>query len=316
MSKKWHEASFEQENVRRARDVDHAQRESTKISNQQLAALLVDVFDAHMHSGPDTSINRYYDDWQNAREFMEWGMAGFAAKAHGGDTSRSAAIVQKLADEYAVTRGLKKIRIVGGVCLNYSVGGWNPEAVRAAARFGGKFVWTPTLDAAHDRKVAGREGGLEVMDAKGQLLPEVEAVLSVIAEHDLILSISHQSTEERFMLVQAANRLGIRRFIVDHPHQANTKMTLDQMEEFANAGAILGIYSHVDPKEAVAILDRIPHERLIFASDKGFILGPTPAEGIREFIGRLLIMGVSEATIRRMFVENPHNLVFGAKPNN
>jgi hypothetical protein len=244
---------------------------------------------------------------------MEWGMAGFAAKAHGGDTSRSVAIVQKFADDYAAAHELKKIRIVGGVCLNYAVGGWNPEAVKSAAAFGGKVVWTPTLDAAHDRKVAGREGGLEVLDARGQLLPEVDAVLGAIAERDLVLSISHQSTEERFSLVQAARKHGIRRLIVDHPHQANTKMTLEQMEEFAQAGANLGIYSHVDPKEAVAILERIPHERLVFGSDKGFILGPTPAEGLREFIGRLLIMGTSESTIRRVFVDNPHRIVFGDK---
>jgi hypothetical protein len=313
MAKKWHEASFDPENVRRAREVGHAHEASTKISNDHVAELLRDVFDVHTHSGPDTAITRFYDDWQNARQFMEWGMAGFAAKAHGGDTSRSAAIVQKFADDYAEAHGLKKIRILGGVCLNYAVGGWNPEAVKSAATFGGKFVWTPTLDAAHDRKVVGREGGLEVLDGNEHLLPEVEAVLRTIAERDLVLSISHQSTEERFVLVQEATKLGIARLIVDHPHQANTKMTLDQMEEFALAGANLGIYSHVDPKEAVAILERIPHERLLFGSDKGFILGPTPAEGLREFIARLLLMGVAQETIRRVFVENPHKLVFGDK---
>lgn len=313
MAKKWHEASFEPENVRRAREIGDLHERSTKITNNQIANLVRDVFDVHTHSGPDTCIYRFYDDWENARQFMEWGMAGFAVKAHAGDTSRSTAIVQRIADEYAETHGLTKIRVVGGVCLNYSVGGWNPEAVKTVAAFGGKVVWTPTLDASHDRKVAGREGGLEVIGGDGHLLPEVEAVLKAVAEHDLILSISHQSTEERFILVEAAKKIGVARLIIDHPHQANTRMTIDQMEEFAKAGANLGIYSHVDSRDVMTILERIPHERLVFGSDKGFVLGPPPAEGIREFIARLLVMGVPEATIRRVFVENPHKLVFGRK---
>jgi hypothetical protein len=313
MAEKWHEASLEPENVRRAHEIGELHERSRRLTNDQVGSLLRDVFDVHTHSGPDTSIQRFYDDWQNARQFMEWGMAGFAVKAHAGDTARSAAIVQKIADEYAEARGLKKIRVLGGVCLNYSVGGWNSEAVRTTAILGGKFVWTPTLDSSHDRRVAGREGGIPVTGSDGSLLPEVEEVLKAVAEHDLVLSISHQSTEERFMLVEAANKTGITRLIIDHPHQANTKMTLEQMEEFARAGANLGIYSHVDPREALTILERIPHERLLFGSDKGFIMGPPPAEGLREFIVRLLLMDVPEATIRRVFVENPHKLVFGTK---
>lgn len=43
----------------------------------------------------------------------------------------------------------------------------------------------------------------------------------------------------------------------------------------------------------------------------GSIWGPHPAEGMRIFIVRLLVMGVSEETIHRLFVQNPHKLVFG-----
>lgn len=149
------------------------------------------------------------------------------------------------------------------------------------------------------------------MDERGHLLPEVEAVLQTVAEHDLVLSISHQSTEERFVLVEAAKKAGVTRILIDHPQQANTRMTIDQMEEIARAGATLGIYyssaieqRSVDPKEVLTILDRVPHERIVCGSDKGSIWGPHPAEGMRIFIVKLLVMGVSESTIRRLFVEN------------
>lgn len=318
MAERREEASLESEKVRHARESGEALKRSAKITKGKVLELLSDVFDVHAHSGPDTTIGRFFDDWDNVKQFMEWGMAGFACKAHAGDTSRSAALIQGLADEYAKTHGLKKTRIVGGVCLNYSVGGWNHEAISTAAALGGRFVWTPTLDASHDRRVAGQDGGLKVTDAGGRLLPEVEAALQAVAKYDLVLSISHQSTEERFILVEAAKKAGIRRILIDHPQQANTRMTIDQMEEIARAGAVLGIYyssaveqRSVDPKEVLTILDRVPHERIVCGSDKGSIWGPHPAEGMRIFIVRLLVMGVPEQTIRKLFVENPHKLVFG-----
>lgn len=318
MAKKHEEASLDPEKVRHARESGEGLRRSAQITKAKVLELLSDAFDVHAHSGPDTSIGRFFDDWDNARQFMDWGMAGFASKAHAGDTSRSAVLVQRFADEYAEKNRLRKIRIAGGVCLNYSVGGWNPEAIRTAAAFGGKFVWTPTLDAWHDRRVAGHEGGLKVLGEGGQLLPEVEEVLSTIAEHDLVLSISHQSTEERFILVEAAKKAGIKRILIDHPQQANTRMTIDQMVEIAKLGAVLGIYyssaieqRSVDPKEVLTIFERVPHERIVCGSDKGSIWGTHPAEGMRIFIVRLLVMGVSETTIRRLFVENPHRFVFG-----
>jgi len=318
MVQKREEASLDPEKVRHARESSAGLRRSAQINKEKVLELLSGAFDVHAHSGPDTSIGRFFDDWDNALQFMQWGMAGFASKAHAGDTSRSTVLIQRLANEHAENYGLKKTRIVGGVCLNYSVGGWNPEAVRTAAAFGGKFVWTPTLDAAHDRAVAGHEGGLKVLGKGDDLLPEVKEVLNVIAEHDLVLSISHQSTEERFILVEAAKKVGIKRILIDHPQQANTRMTVDQMVEIANAGAVLGIYyssaieqRSVDPKEVLTILERVPHEKIVCGSDKGSIWGTHPAEGMRIFIVRLLVMGISEATIRRLFVDNPHKLVFG-----
>jgi hypothetical protein len=312
------EASLDPEKVRHARESGEGLRRTAQITKEKVLDLLSGAFDVHAHSGPDTSIGRFCDDWDNALQFMQWGMGGFASKAHAGDTSRSTVLIQRLANEYAENHGLKKTRIIGGVCLNYAVGGWNPEAVRTAAAFGGKFVWTPTLDAAHDRRVAGHEGGLNVLGKGNQLLPEVEDVLHAIAEHDLVLSISHQSTEERFILVEAARKIGIRRILIDHPQQANTRMTVDQMVEIAKAGAVLGIYyssaieqRSVDPKEVLTIFQRVPHERIVCGSDKGSIWGTHPAEGMRIFIVRLLVMGVPETTIRRLFVDNPHRFVFG-----
>ncbi len=90
-------------------------------------------------------------------------------------------------------------RIFGGITLNWAVSGINPEAVEPAIRFGVRIVWMPTLSASSDMKSLGRsyEKGVSVfadgIDRQGEMLPEVEQVLNLIAEKDMILATGHLS---------------------------------------------------------------------------------------------------------------------------
>lgn len=77
MSEKWQEASFEPENARRAREVGELHIRSTRITNSQIADLLRDVFDVHTHSGPGTSIYRFYDDWEKPVSSWSGAWRGF-----------------------------------------------------------------------------------------------------------------------------------------------------------------------------------------------------------------------------------------------
>ncbi len=311
-----YEASLEKEKMKFAKEGYEGLRRTAELDVAAIKKLLEGAFDVHAHSGPDTYIGRFYDDIDNAYEYCKWGLAGLALKCHGFPTARSARLVQRIVDEYAEKNGKKTIKVMGGVVLNEPVGGLNPEAVRTTFKFGSRFVWTPTLDASHHRKVAGKEGGIDVLDAKDKVLPPLKEIFDIIAENDMILSISHQSTHERFVMIEEAKKSGVKRILIDHPQQANTRMTIDQMLEVQQMGAYLGIYystmeqRSVDPNEVFEIIKRANHDRIVMGSDKGSIWGTHPFEGIRIFMVKLLNKGVPYETVRKFFVENPNKFVF------
>jgi hypothetical protein len=210
--------------------------------------------------------------------------------------------------------------VIGGVALNHAVGGLNPQAVKTCAGYGGRCVWLPVGDSSHHRRVMGQPGGIDVLDASGQVLKEVLEILEIIAERDMVLVLSHQSTRERWRVLQEAKRLGVKRILVDHPQWPLNKMTNAQMREFAAAGAYLGLYwmaavpnpfnPWVDAQEVLGVITEVGTDHLVGGTDLMQVGNPDPVEGLRQFMERLLLMGVSHEAVRAIFVHNPAALLF------
>ena len=139
-------------------------------------------------------------------------------------SARSAYFVQKAVDLWAEQHNKTKIEVRGGVMLNDAVGGLNPEAVLTSYRIGGKHVWLPNKDASFHHKLYGVPGGIEVLDENDQVMPALREILGLIAEGDMILSLSHQSVKERFIIIDEARRAGVKRMEVGHPIAAMAKM--------------------------------------------------------------------------------------------
>jgi len=70
------------------------------------------------------------------------------------------------------------------------VGGLNPEAVFNQYRIGGKHVWLPNKDSSFHHKLYGIPGGSKFLDEKDHVVPPLREILSLIAEGDMILSLS------------------------------------------------------------------------------------------------------------------------------
>src|ERR1044072_3485464 len=101
------------------------------------AQSLPGVIDIHVHSDPD-SVPRSIDAVDLARMAKERGMRGLVLKSHWEPTATMA---------YLVRKAVPGIEIFGGIDLNRSVGGVNPEAVERMAAIKGQWgrgVWTPT----------------------------------------------------------------------------------------------------------------------------------------------------------------------------
>lgn len=292
-----------------------------KITEALVDDLMQGIFDLHCHPGPEAYAGRTYDEIDLAIKGCGEGMGGLVFKCHSAPSAARVPFTQRVVDQWAAEHGKPRIDILGGVVLNRPVGGINPVAVEASARFGGRFVWTPSLDSAHhQRAINSGKPGIEVVGEDGRLLPAMYEILEIVAKYDMVLSISHQSTQQRFLLVREARKLGVQRILIDHPMLSITKLTPEQMLEMAGLGAMMGFYYQaavpniynfsVKPKDMLEVIRVVGAGNLAAGSDLGQIGNPNPVEGMRLFIKVLLFFGVAAADIRKMFVDNPRNLIY------
>jgi Family of unknown function (DUF6282) len=209
------------------------------------------AFDTHVHINPDV-IPRRISDLELAQRFFELGMAGFVLKSHYTSTAERAKTVTA-----AVTGG---VVAVGALVLNHGVGGMNPIAVEIAAREGARVVWMPTVDAANEARELEalqnsklplwavfqaelRQQGYGVKPvavvADGQVLPETEQVLRVIANHNLVLATGHLGRDEIFTVVDAALGLGVKNIVITHPDYPTQDLSHHDQAALAERGALL-----------------------------------------------------------------------------
>ncbi len=132
--------------------------------------LMQGSIEMHVHHGPDPRMERRYDALELALEAQKAGMRAIVLKSHEYPTAPLAYLVNQIARDIAV---------FGSLCLDYEVGGLNPAAVKLAAEMGAKVVWMPTFSAASWKKWLGEEGGLSILDEKGQVLPVVGEIIEI-----------------------------------------------------------------------------------------------------------------------------------------
>jgi len=278
--------------------------------------LMEGAIDFHVHSKPDAYMPTPYDDFEIAKDASRVGMKAIVFKCHSMSSARTTYFVQKMIDQWAAENGRKSVDIFGGVVLNYCVGGLNPEAVNVCHRVGGRFVWLPNLDASFHRKVMGMEGGIEVLDENNNIVPPLKEIFSMIAEVDMILAMGHQSTRERFILIDEAKKFGIKRIEVIHPNQVTCKMTVDQMKICADKGAYIGYYSsNFRPlqwswDEFMQLYKTVGPDRIIAATDTGIFMSPSPAEAMRLYITGMLVRDVPDKDVAKMVKTNPGALLY------
>jgi len=147
------------------------------------------VIDMHVHPDPDV-FGRSLTDNELATIARRKGMRGIVIKNHVVTTSDRAALVMQQ---------VPGIEVWGGIVLNKSVGGVNPAAVEWMHRMSGgrgKVVWLPTFDSnMHIKTLVDKNQSGIVVATNGQVTPELEQVLKIIAREDLILATGHISAD-------------------------------------------------------------------------------------------------------------------------
>ena len=279
------------------------------LSTVTALAQLDGVIDLHVHSAPDSG-PRSIDAIEIARIAKRHGMRALLFKNHYTSTAPLA---------YLVSQAVPGIESYGGIALNRSVGGINPAAVEHMAKTTGglgRVVWMPTFDSEHYHHTVTPNPGFVSVSRDGKLLPEVEEVLTLMADLDLALATGHSTPQESLLLIRAAKQAGIDRIIVTHPFLPEVSMSLDLQRQAAQLGAFLEYPIALAlpatdltiEQFAQAILDIGP-QHVILTSDLGQILNPIHTDGLVAFLAQLREEGFSEQQIDRMTKGNPATLL-------
>jgi hypothetical protein len=263
---------------------------------------LTGLIDAHVHAAPDV-VPRLLDDIELATQAAAAGMRGVLLKNHTSQTADRASIASRL---------VPGICIWGGLVLNRAVGGFNPAAVEAAAAYGAKEIWMPTIDSANHLRFHGEDRPGLALDEPGSA-QAIRDILAIIARHDLILGTGHLSVMEIVSLVTMARQAKVAKILITHPEAPMTNMPYAVQRDLAAAGcrfervwvfttpALGGVLS---PRDVIEGIHQVGVESTVLATDMGQIGNPTPVKGLQAFVDACLEAKFSESQVRRMGSEN------------
>ena len=279
------------------------------------------VIDMHVHSHPDV-FGRNLDDIEVAQLAKAKGMRGILLKNHISETASRAALVMKV---------VPGIEVFGGVVLNRAVGGINPDAVEWMHRvYGsrGKVVWLPTFESDKHVKTFGKptEKGI-VVAPNGQVTPEMEAILKIIARENLLLATGHVHAEEVIAVVRRGRELGVKNMIVTHALTNVPGLTMAQAKQVADMGAVVEIcylqflagpnaplpflthWNQVNAKNVAQAIKEIGAKSLVVSTDLGQSGNMTHPDGVEAAIAAMKREGISDADIDLMMRKNPARLL-------
>lgn len=278
--------------------------------------ILKDTYDLHVHVAPDVVV-RKCDDRKLAVRMQDAGMRGGIIKCHFFETAARAALLR---------REFPELEVYGGIALNRSVGGINPDAVEKMAKMGGTIVWFPTMDARafqtyKHRGDASFDGSnlLVASDGAGELLSETKEVLSLASQYDLIVATGHLSPEEGMLVVREGKKRGVRRMILTHVEHPAIAFSDGECREAASLGAYIehsynnAWFGRCSIEEIARQIRAVGCEHVILSSDFGQPEAPYFDDGMEECAGKLEELEFTESELKTMMSKNPAALLAGLR---
>jgi hypothetical protein len=282
--------------------------------------------DYHIHGGPDI-FPRLLNDIEIAQRAKGAGMRAVLLKSHSECTAARASLASYATD----------FSVYGGIALNHSVGGLNPEAVRVAVKMGAKQVWMPTIHAEHYLKAmdnvpmfakqlkGSNISGISLLDGGRALNDATKRIIDIVAEADIALATGHISIDEAMVLIEAAHAAGVKKIVVTHPTSPMEHYSIQDMKDALSRGA--SMLEHVvndtthqmkNPIPSAVISDAIKAtgaENTIMSTDCGQVINPEPVVSMENFICLMLEDGIPESDIHTMTRDNPAKML-GIEPEN
>jgi hypothetical protein len=275
----------------------------------------------HVHPAPDV-FGRALTDVEMVTVARRKGMRGLVLKNHVVTTADRAALAMD---------AVPGIEVWGGIVLNNAVGGINPAAVEWMHRMSGnrgKVVWLPTFDSdKHVKTLVDKNKSGIVVAPNGQVTPQMDEVLKIIARENLVLATGHVHAEEVVAVTRRARELGVKNILVTHGLTNIPGLSMAQAKEVAALGGMIEIcylqfltgpdaqyawmkhWNQVATAQVVEALKEVGADSLVISTDLGQQGMMTPPDGIENAIGALRAAGVSQADLDKMMKRNPARLL-------
>ena len=222
------------------------------------------------------------------------------------------------------------IEVLGGIVLNNAVGGINPNAVEWMHRFygsRGKVVWLPTFESDKHVKTFSKPDAKGIVVApNGQVIPEMEAILKIIARENLVLATGHVHPEEIIAVVRRGRELGVKNMLVTHGLTNVPGLTMAQAKQVTDMGALIEIcflqfqagpnaplaflthWTQINAKHVAQAVKELGAGSLVVSSDLGQSANITHPDGIEVAVGTMKREGVSDAD-ELLLRKNPARLL-------
>ena len=204
------------------------------------------------------------------------------------------------------------VPLFGSLVLNESIGGFNLKALQHALELGARLIVMPTIDAWNYRHRMGLSGGLSIYTTKGELLGEVDTMISYIKEHNAILATGYLSFGEVEALVREANAIGLKSIIVSDVVSDVNLMTIKQQRRLIDLGAFLEYrISSLSSNERLRILRRAVKELDVdyIVVSSGIPLDKNYPAIWTTFIKKLSSIGLKNEIVEMLVFTNPSRLV-------
>jgi hypothetical protein len=281
------------------------------------------VIDMHLHASP-CLLERPFDEVEIARQARDVGYRGLVLKS----------IFVPNADRLQFVRqAVPGIELFGGLVLNHTVGGINPEAVAAAVGFGAKMVWLPTVHASNHVRFFGvshypwqkqkgyrRERDIKpisVIDEHGALVPEAIEILEIAKHANLVIGSGHVSAAEILAVLAYASRIGFDKVVATHVGWHATDWSDDELKRMRDLNCIFEFTinpsmpsrQQANPKTFAKRMLALGTDRCITGTDLGQIDTTHPIDGYRMWLRILRNNGFTDDDLDRVARRNPARLL-------
>lgn len=281
--------------------------------------LLTGAVDLYVHGSPDP-LPRNGDD---------------AAVAIGAQTARLRTAIHRHHFESTALRSQQAsaatgFDLRGAILLNEPAGGLDPSVVEQSLRDGAVWVGLPTLSARHCRpqlsalpeNVLALLGAntIRLLDADGRLLPQVNDIFALVAQHDAVLGLGYGDFDEIHAAAQASHKAGVKHRVLTYPRLSGlTDLQILTLLDIPNTWLELcgyGVHQYGAAKDWRAAQGDLFHlltlatpQRCLLSSDGGMSGCLPPHQLLQWAAGLLLQSGFTHEEVEPLIKTNPLRLL-------